>query len=63
MPVRVWTPIGGAERQFQVIAHPDGLRANHVSLTELLSAVRKGLLEGNEKAPVRRRQKRPADRD
>jgi CzcA family heavy metal efflux pump len=34
------TPIGGAERQFQVIAHPDGLRANNVSLTELLSAVR-----------------------
>jgi CzcA family heavy metal efflux pump len=34
------TPIGGAERQFQVIAHPDGLRANKISLTELLSAVR-----------------------
>ena len=34
------TPIGGAERQFQVIAHPEQLRANHVSLTELLSAVR-----------------------
>jgi CzcA family heavy metal efflux pump len=34
------TPIGGAERQFQVIAHPDDLRANNVSLTELLSAVR-----------------------
>ena len=34
------TPIGGAERQFQVIAHPDGLRANNVSLTELLDAVR-----------------------
>ncbi|MEQ1573318.1 MAG: efflux RND transporter permease subunit [Vicinamibacterales bacterium] len=34
------TPIGGAERQFQVIAHPAGLRANGVSLTELLSAVR-----------------------
>src|SRR5499426_3946745 len=34
------TPIGGAERQFQVIAHPDGLRANRISLTELLSAVR-----------------------
>jgi Cu/Ag efflux pump CusA len=30
------TPIGGAERQFQVIAHPDALRANKVSLTELL---------------------------
>ena len=34
------TPIGGAERQFQVIAHPDQLRANNVSLTELLDAVR-----------------------
>src|SRR5438034_5784463 len=34
------TPIGGAERQFQVIAHPDQLRANNVSLTELLRAVR-----------------------
>src|SRR5688572_28988013 len=34
------TPIGGAERQFQVIAHPDALRANDVSLTDLLSAVR-----------------------
>ena len=34
------TPIGGAERQFQVIAHPDALRANNVSLTELLTAVR-----------------------
>jgi CzcA family heavy metal efflux pump len=34
------TPIGGAERQFQVIAHPDALRANNVTLTELLSAVR-----------------------
>ena len=34
------TPIGGAERQFQVIAHPDLLRANNISLTELLSAVR-----------------------
>ncbi|MEQ1759713.1 MAG: efflux RND transporter permease subunit [Vicinamibacterales bacterium] len=34
------TPIGGAERQFQVVAHPDALRANGVSLTELLSAVR-----------------------
>ena len=33
------TPIGGAERQFQVIAHPDALRANNVSLTELLDAV------------------------
>ena len=34
------TPIGGAERQFQVIAHPDRLRANSISLTELLDAVR-----------------------
>lgn len=34
------TPIGGAERQFQVIAHPDALRANKVSLTELLDAAR-----------------------
>jgi CzcA family heavy metal efflux pump len=34
------TPIGGAERQFQVIARPDALRANNVSLTELLEAVR-----------------------
>jgi Cu/Ag efflux pump CusA len=34
------TPIGGAERQFQVIADPDALRANKVSLTELLSSVR-----------------------
>src|SRR4051812_34250048 len=34
------TPIGGAERQFQVIAHPEQLRANNVSLTELLDAAR-----------------------
>src|SRR6188508_1339581 len=34
------TPIGGAERQYQVIAHPEALRANDVSLTELLDAVR-----------------------
>jgi CzcA family heavy metal efflux pump len=34
------TPIGGAERQFQVVAHPDALRANAVSLSELLAAVR-----------------------
>src|SRR6476660_3448948 len=34
------TPIGGAERQFQVVARPDALRANDVSLTELLTAVR-----------------------
>jgi len=34
------TPIGGAERQFQVVAHPAALRANGVSLTELLAAVR-----------------------
>jgi CzcA family heavy metal efflux pump len=34
------TPIGGAERQYQVVAHPEVLRANAVSLTELLDAVR-----------------------
>jgi CzcA family heavy metal efflux pump len=34
------TPIGGAERQYQVIAHPESLRANDVSLSELLDAVR-----------------------
>jgi len=34
------TPIGGAERQYQVVAHPEQLRANSVSLTELLDAVR-----------------------
>ncbi len=34
------TPIGGSERQFQVIAHPDALRANNITLTELLTAVR-----------------------
>ena len=34
------TPIGGAERQYQVIAHPEALRANSVSLTELLDGVR-----------------------
>src|SRR6187399_2059711 len=34
------TPIGGAERQFQVIADPEALRANKVTLTELLSSVR-----------------------
>jgi CzcA family heavy metal efflux pump len=34
------TPIGGAERQFQVVAHPDQLRANNVALNELLEAVR-----------------------
>ena len=34
------TPIGGSERQFQVIAHPEALRANGVTLTELLAAVR-----------------------
>src|SRR6187399_1886326 len=34
------TPIGGAERQFQAVAHPDALRANNISLTELLSSVR-----------------------
>lgn len=34
------TPIGGAERQLQVIAHPEQLRASNISLTELLDAVR-----------------------
>jgi CzcA family heavy metal efflux pump len=34
------TPIGGAERQYQVVAHPEQLRANDVSLTQLLDAVR-----------------------
>ncbi len=34
------TPIGGAERQFQVVADPHALRANDVTLTELLEAVR-----------------------
>jgi len=34
------TPIGGAERQYQVIAHPEQLRASNISLTELLDAVR-----------------------
>jgi Cu/Ag efflux pump CusA len=34
------TPIGGAERQFQVVAHPDQLRANGISVNELLDAVR-----------------------
>src|ERR671925_909496 len=34
------TPIGGAERQFQVVAHPDQLRANKVAVNELLNAVR-----------------------
>jgi CzcA family heavy metal efflux pump len=34
------TPIGGAERQFQVIAQPEAMRANGISLTELLHAVR-----------------------
>jgi CzcA family heavy metal efflux pump len=34
------TPIGGAERQYQVIAHPEQLRASNVSLTELLEAVK-----------------------
>src|SRR4029453_5859026 len=34
------TPIGGAERQYQVIAHPAQLRASNVSLTELLEAVK-----------------------
>jgi CzcA family heavy metal efflux pump len=34
------TPIGGDERQFQVVAHPDQLRANSISVNELLDAVR-----------------------
>src|SRR6187399_3373899 len=34
------TPIGGAERQYQVIAHPDQLRANNIRVNELLDAVR-----------------------
>jgi CzcA family heavy metal efflux pump len=34
------TPIGGAERQLQVIAHPDQLRANGIPVNELLDAVR-----------------------
>ena len=34
------TPIGGAERQFQIVADPGALRANAVSLTELLEAAR-----------------------
>jgi CzcA family heavy metal efflux pump len=34
------TPIGGGERQYQVVAHPEQLRANSISLTELLDAVR-----------------------
>ena len=34
------TPIGGAERQFQVVAHPDQLRANNISVNELLDGVR-----------------------
>src|SRR5438552_1285081 len=34
------TPIGGAERQYQVVAHPDRLRANSVAVNDLLAAVR-----------------------
>jgi CzcA family heavy metal efflux pump len=34
------TPIGGAERQFQVVANPEALRANGITLDELLDAVR-----------------------
>src|SRR6266516_4598233 len=34
------TPIGGSERQFQVVAHPDRLRANGVAVNDLLTAVR-----------------------
>jgi CzcA family heavy metal efflux pump len=34
------TPLGGAGRQYQVVAHPEQLRASSISLTELLDAVR-----------------------
>ncbi|MGH9145453.1 MAG: efflux RND transporter permease subunit, partial [Vicinamibacterales bacterium] len=34
------TPIGGSERQFQVVANPDQLRANNISVNDLLEAVR-----------------------
>jgi CzcA family heavy metal efflux pump len=34
------TPIGGAERQLQVIAHPEQLRANSIAVNELLNGVR-----------------------
>jgi CzcA family heavy metal efflux pump len=34
------TPIGGAERQLQVIANPDQLRANGIAVNELLDGVR-----------------------
>ena len=34
------TPIGGDERQFQVIAHPDQLRANNISLYQFSVNVR-----------------------
>jgi CzcA family heavy metal efflux pump len=34
------TPIGGAERQFQIVAHPEELRANNISVNELLAAAR-----------------------
>jgi CzcA family heavy metal efflux pump len=34
------TPIGGSERQFQVVANPDQLRANNISVNDLLDAVR-----------------------
>ncbi len=34
------TPIGGAERQFQVLADPERLRANAVTLVDLIDAVR-----------------------
>jgi len=34
------TPIGGAERQFQVVARVNELRANNISVNELLDAVR-----------------------
>src|SRR6186713_431641 len=34
------TPIGGSERQYQVLAHAEAMRANAISLTELLDAAR-----------------------
>ena len=34
------TPIGGAEKQFQVIAHPERMRASGVSVSDLVAAMR-----------------------
>jgi CzcA family heavy metal efflux pump len=34
------TPIGGAEKQYQVIAHPDRMRASNITLNEVLTAMR-----------------------